>query len=104
MAKVVKYVTYNVNGLNGTVKRKCVLGYLKKFKTDIAFIQESYLTSGEHKKLKKEWVGQVYHCSIQKQEGGYINQYRAGQESAYVCGKNCPPGSYVLIQGVCTKL
>ena len=56
MNRVVKFVSFNVNGLNGPVKRKRVLTYLKKLKIDIAFIQETHLTPLEHRKLKTAWV------------------------------------------------
>lgn len=49
---VVELVSFNVNGLNGPIKRKRVT-YLKKIETDIAFIQDTYLTSQEHNKLKR---------------------------------------------------
>ena len=56
MDRVVKFVSFNVNGLNGPVKRKRVLTYLKKLKIDIAFIQETHLTPLEHRKLKRDWI------------------------------------------------
>lgn len=37
MAKVVKFTSFNVNGLNGPVKRKRVYDYLKKLKTEYIF-------------------------------------------------------------------
>lgn len=56
MANVMKFISFNVNGLNSPVKLKQVIQYLKKHKADIAFIQETHLTVEEHKKLKREWV------------------------------------------------
>lgn len=69
MAKAVKFTSFNVNGLNGPVKRKREYDYLKKLKTEIGFIQESHLSKTEHEKLKREWVGQymLLHL-IQNQE------------------------------------
>lgn len=59
MNRAVKFVSFNVNGLNGPVKRKRVLTHLKKLKIDIAFLQETHLTAQEHNKLRRDWVGHV---------------------------------------------
>lgn len=64
MDRVLKFVSFNVNGLNGPIKRIRVLTYLKKVKTDMAFIQETHLTMQEHKKLRREWIGQVFSSSF----------------------------------------
>ena len=70
MDRVVKFVSFNVNGLNGPIKRKRVLTYLKKIKTDICFLQESHLTSDEHKKLRRDWVGHVVSSSFNSRVRG----------------------------------
>ena len=70
MNKVLKFVSFNVNGLNGPIKRKRVLTYLKKINTDIAFIQETHLTLQEHQKLKGGWVGQVFSSSFNSKARG----------------------------------
>lgn len=41
-------------------KRKRVYTYLKKLKPDIVYLQETHLTDSEHKKMKRDWVGQVF--------------------------------------------
>ena len=63
-------MSFNVNGLNGPVKRKRVLTHLKKLKIDIAFIQETHLTTLEHKKLKRDWVGHVISSSFNSKARG----------------------------------
>ncbi len=70
MDRTLKFVSFNVNGLNGPVKRKRLLTYLKKLKVDIAFTQETHLTSQEHQKLKREWVGQVISSSFNSRARG----------------------------------
>lgn len=99
MAKVVKFTSFNVNGLNGPVKRKRVLDYLKKLKTEIVFIQESHLTKTEHQKLKREWVGQVYASSFNSKARGAVILLH--KNLPFSIGKpiSDPAGRYVLIQG-----
>ncbi len=64
MNSVVKFVGFNVNGLNELVKRKRVLTHLKKLQIfrPIAFTQETHLTSLEQK--RREWVGHVISSSF----------------------------------------
>ncbi len=70
MSRVVKFVSFNVNGLNGPIKRKRVLAHLKKLKIDIAFIQETHLTPPEHRKLKRDWIGHVISSSFNSKARG----------------------------------
>lgn len=62
--KPLKFVTFNIKGLQSPVKRKRVYMYLKKLGAEIVFLQETHLTDSEHKKLKREWVGQVFASSF----------------------------------------
>lgn len=47
-----------------------VLTFLKKEKVDIAFLQETHLSIEEHKKLKRDWVGEVYFSSFTSNKRG----------------------------------
>lgn len=70
MNRVVKLLSFNVNGLNGPIKRKKVLMYLKKLKIDIAFIQETHLTPLERRKLKRNWIRHVVASSFNSNARG----------------------------------
>ena len=43
MLNPLKYVTFNVKGLNSPIKRKIIYTYLKKLKADIVFYKKHIL-------------------------------------------------------------
>lgn len=67
---VTRLVSWNVRGLNGPVKRTRIFTHIKKLKTEIAFLQETHLRIGDHNRLRKAWVGQVYHSSFNHRARG----------------------------------
>lgn len=59
-------VSYNVKGLSSPIKRKKIFNQLRKMHCSIALLQETHLSDGEHLKLRREWVDQVYSASYNK--------------------------------------
>ena len=47
----IKCLSYNVKGLNSPIKRHKVLKELKRYKADIAFLQETHITLGSNVRL-----------------------------------------------------
>lgn len=70
MNNCVRIVSWNVNGLHNPIKRKKCLSYLKSQQAHIAFIQETHMTESEALKLKRDWVGQVFHSSYSSKKHG----------------------------------
>lgn len=60
-SSAVRFVSWNVKGLNGPVKRSKVFSHLKSLKADILFLQETHLRVKDHIRLRKAWISQVYH-------------------------------------------
>ena len=97
MAKVM-IVSYNVKGLNHPAKRKKVLTQLKGFKCDIAMLQETHLTEEETKKLKRDWVGQVFGSSFKKRRGAAI-LIKQGVHFVAEEVRSDKSGRYVMVVG-----
>lgn len=97
MDRVLKFVSFNVKGLNGLIKRKRVLTYLKKLQVDIAFLQETHLTTQEHKKLKREWVGQVVSSSFNSKARGVAILINKNTPLEILDTVIDPSGRYVFI-------
>lgn len=68
--KVIKFISWNVNGLRAHIKRYKVLNYLKQKKADVMMLQETHLTERETFRIKDRWIGHTVHNTYnQKQRG-----------------------------------
>lgn len=81
----------------GWLKEKGVLTYLKKLQVDIAFLQETHLTTQEHKKLKREWVGQVVSSSFNSKARGVAILINKNTPLEILDTVIDPSGRYVFI-------
>ena len=68
----VSCISWNINGCGNPAKRGKVLTYLKHNNADIAFIQETHFVNEEAVKLKRGWVGHVFHSSFSSKRNGVI--------------------------------
>ena len=91
--------SWNIQGVNHPIKKKKILTFLKKEKTDIALLQETHLNKTEHEKLKKDWVGQVYYASYNTRSRGVAILIRKTLPFVLENIQSDPNGCYVLIQG-----
>ncbi len=66
----VRFISWNVRGLNGPVKRARIFSHLKRLHTEIAFLQEMHLRIQDQALLRKNWVGQVFHSSFSSRVRG----------------------------------
>lgn len=99
MINPIKFITLNIKGLNSPIKRKRVYTYLKKLDADIVYFQETHLSDEEHRKLKRDWVGQVFSSSFNAKSRGttiLINK----NIPFTVSNKTVDPSSrFILVQG-----
>ena len=99
MTNPIKFVTFNTKGLNSPVKRKRVLSYLKKLDAGIVYIQESHLSHGEHQKLRREWVGQVFASSFNTKSRGTAILIHKNIPFTATKTTLDPGGRFVLVEG-----
>ena len=66
----VRFFSWNVGGINGTVKRAKVFDHIKKFKADITFLQETHLRTADQIRLSRPWIGQIYHSKFDTKTRG----------------------------------
>jgi len=66
----VRFISWNVRGLNGPVKRARILNHLKYLKCEIAFLQETHLLVKDQVRLRRAWVGQVFHSDLNSRTRG----------------------------------
>lgn len=95
----IKLCSSNVHGIRSPVKGKKVLNLLKREKVQIAFIQESHLNNEEHPKLKRDWVGQIFHSSFTSRSRGVAILVNKALPLSEVKVKRDKLGRYVMISG-----
>jgi len=66
----VRFICWNVKGLNGPVKRARIFNHPKYLKCDIAFLQETHLLVKDQVRLKNGWVGHMLYSSFNSRAHG----------------------------------
>ena len=59
----VLFVCWNLKGLNKFSKISIIMSYLQFLKADIAFLEETHLTPSDVPRLKRGWVGHLFHSN-----------------------------------------
>ncbi len=70
MGRELRFMSWNVKGLNHLVKRSRVLAPLRQLKVEVAFLQETHLRSTDQSRLSCRWNGQIFHSSLQGKARG----------------------------------
>uniref|UniRef100_A0A3B3XBS5 exodeoxyribonuclease III n=1 Tax=Poecilia mexicana TaxID=48701 RepID=A0A3B3XBS5_9TELE len=69
---VLKSLFWNVNGLNGQIKRAACLDFLRRHSVDIAFIQESHLRSVDTQRFANKFYYTVASASLSSKNRGSL--------------------------------
>ena len=95
----IRFLSWNVKGMNSPIKRSKILTHLKRLNTDIAFLQETHFRNRDHIRLKCPWVGDIFHSTFDSKARGVailINKRVNFSVSKTITDKN---GRYLIIAG-----
>lgn len=92
-------VSWNVNGLNNPVKTKRVLDHLQHMETGIAFLQETHLRTLDHFRIRKGWVGQMFHSNFHSKSRGTAILIHKDVPFSVSSSISDPNGRYVMVSG-----
>lgn len=60
----IRFISWNLKGADQPVKRNKAMMHLNQLKGDILFLQETHLCSSEINRIKRPWIGDVYHSKF----------------------------------------
>ena len=66
----IRFISWNVKGLNGPVKRARIFNHLKYLKCDAAFLLETPLLVKYQVRFKKGWVGNLFYSNLNSKTCG----------------------------------
>lgn len=66
----IRIISWNINGTQNPTKLKKCLLYLKSRQADVVLLQETHMKSSEAMKLRRGWVGHVFHSSFDSKKRG----------------------------------
>uniref|UniRef100_A0A3B4VKF1 exodeoxyribonuclease III n=1 Tax=Seriola dumerili TaxID=41447 RepID=A0A3B4VKF1_SERDU len=98
-SSAVRFTSWNVKGMRGPVKRAKFFAHLKKLKTEIAFLQETHLVTADHMKLRKPWVGQLYHSQFNTKARGTAILICKNVQFSLKESISDPQGRFVIVTG-----
>jgi exonuclease III len=94
-----RFVSWNVRGVNGAIKRGKAISQLRQLKGDIYFLQETHLKTSEISRIKRPWMSHVFHFKFSARARG----------AAIIVSKNItfeptksiedPSGRFVAVSG-----
>lgn len=99
MTSQLNLISWNVRGINSPIKRRKILTYLKRQSTDVIFIQETHLSDAEHVKLRRDWVGHVYHSSFNSKARGVAILINKKLNFKLISIEKDGNGRFILVKG-----
>ena len=96
----VKYLSYNVKGLNSITKRLKVLEEIEQYRADVVFIQESHLTLASNVKLYSPmYPTWFYGDAISKRARGVAIGFARGIGFILEARLTGPEGRFLFLKG-----
>uniref|UniRef100_A0A674MN32 Endonuclease/exonuclease/phosphatase domain-containing protein n=1 Tax=Takifugu rubripes TaxID=31033 RepID=A0A674MN32_TAKRU len=97
--KSIRLISWNVKGMNNNVKANKVISHLQDLEGDLFFLQETHLRKLEFSRIKKPWMGHLFHSRFSERARGaaiIVHKDVAFESSSVVSDPN---GRNVIVQG-----
>lgn len=95
----VRFISWNVKGLNGPVKRAKVFSHLKQLKPDILFLQETHLRLEDHNRLRRNWISQIFHSKFTSRSRGVAILVAKSTQFSPSNVISDPNGRFLIVSG-----
>lgn len=82
-----------------TLQLRKILTYLKRQSIDVSFIQETHLSDAEHVKLRRDWVGHVYHSSFNTKARGVAILINKKMNFKLISIEKDSNGRFIFVKG-----
>ena len=93
-----KFLSFNVRGINNFIKRQKLFTWFKKSKADIIFIQETYSSEENEKQCINEWGGHITFSHGTKHSKGSAILIKKGRDISIVDAENDLAGRYNYLE------
>uniref|UniRef100_A0A669EFQ1 Reverse transcriptase domain-containing protein n=1 Tax=Oreochromis niloticus TaxID=8128 RepID=A0A669EFQ1_ORENI len=93
------FTSWNCKGLGRALKRGKVMSHLKHLSSDIIFLQETHFHSNEQRRLRPNWVSQVYQSTFTSKARGVAILIRKTTPFIFGSVVTDPGGRFVLVSG-----
>ena len=103
-SRALRLASWNVKGLNETLKTCRVLDHLAALKADVIFIQETHLLQTETRKLKRGWLDKTFHSTFTSKSRGVSILVRKNIPFALDRTVTDPNGRFVAVTGKLAEL
>lgn len=92
-------VSWNIRGLGHPVKRGKVFSHLKSLKSDIIFLQETHVKATQLRKLRANWISQVYPSPFTSKARGVAILFRKTVPFRFQSSTTDPNGRFLIVTG-----
>lgn len=93
-----RFIWWNVAGLNTPIKRKKVINHLKRSNPDIIFLQETHWRQNSVSGLRAPWLDVCYMASHTSTSKGVAILFRKGLPHSTKVLKRDPEGRHLIVQ------
>lgn len=96
----VRFVSWNIKGLNRVIKLNRIMSHLQHLKADIAFLQETHLCTSDIPRLKRGWVGHLFHSKFSCKARGAAILISKNTAFELLSSIADPNGCFVIVSGL----